>query len=415
MDLLTEYENILIIDDDKDILQAYQILLKQQHKRVRVDDNPLNVTQIIPHDWNGIVISDIYMPYLSGVELMEKIHQIDKYIPVLLVTGHGDVPMAVDAVKKGAYDFLEKPVDPSLFIKKINLALAEREKYLIQKSQKQQQITEHLIGDSIWAKEIREKIYAYSLTTLPVYLYGDAGTGKLLAAKQLCPNGDNTPLQIHNLQQIESFDDFELWIERANNGTLILQHIDFLPIKYQKMLVQYQTQPNKKFRLVVTSLKRPEQLASEQILLPEFYYLFSLTQLECPSLQQRKKDIIILFEYYLKIASKRLSIKRPMVNETLKKTLNDRLWENNVSELINAAELFAVGIMPTKDSQSFFYLNKNLSLEQNIEEYEKNLIIKALDMYHGKINEAADYLRIPRKKLYLRMKKYQLDKNRFKY
>lgn len=191
--------------------------------------------------------------------------------------------------------------------------------------------------------------------------------------------------------------------------------MDLLPAKYQKRLVHYQAQPDHKFRLIVTSRKRPEQLATQQILLPEFYYLFALTQIECLSLQQRKKDIVVIFEYYLKIACKRLAKKRPNLNSMLIKTLNNRLWENNVSELIHAAELFVVGLLPTNDHQSYYDLNQPLSLEQHIEKYEKDLIIKALDMYQGRINEVADYLQIPRKKLYLRMKKYGLDKSHFKY
>lgn len=415
MYLLTESENILIVDDDKDILNAYKTLLKQQNKIAYVCDNPLEAINVIPTDWYGVAVVDIYMPYVSGIELMEKIHQIDAHIPVLLVTGHGDVPMAVDAVKKGAFDFLEKPINPKLFIDKINLALAEREQYLKRKLQKQQQITEHLIGESSWIKQLREKILSYSLISLPIYLFGPAGTGKLLAAKQLIPNDSHYPVQIHNLQQMDAFDQFDSWIEQATGGALILQHVDLLPAKYQKRLVHYQAQPDHKFRLIVTSRKRPEQLATQQILLPEFYYLFALTQIECLSLQQRKKDIVVIFEYYLKIACKRLAKKRPNLNSMLIKTLNNRLWENNVSELIHAAELFVVGLLPTNDHQSYYDLNQPLSLEQHIEKYEKDLIIKALDMYQGRINEVADYLQIPRKKLYLRMKKYGLDKSHFKY
>lgn len=414
MEQFTEQEKILIIDDDKDILLAYKALLKQQKIAAHICDNPLIAAQMIPVDWCGVIIIDIYMPYLSGIELMEKIHHIDKHIPILLITGHGDVPLAVESVKKGAYDFLEKPINPAQFIEKINTALTERSTYLAQKLQKQEDIMAHLIGESVWIKEMREKILNHSLTSLPVYLYGPPGSGKLLAAQQILPNNKNIIVERHNLKQVESYEEFELWIRRANDGILIIQHIDLLPIQYQKILVRFQTQAERKFKLIVTSYKKPEQLAAEGILLPELYYLFSLTKLEFLGLEHRKKDIVLIFEYYLKIACKKLSIKRPIITEILRKTLTNRSWENNVSELISAAELFAVGIMPTRNSESVFYVDKNASLEQHIDEYEKSLIIKALDMYHGKINEAADYLQIPRKKLYLRIKKHQLDKNRFK-
>lgn len=407
-------DNVLVVDDDNDVLQAYTLLLKQQNKNVYPCNNPLEAINIIQLDWNGVVLTDIYMPYLSGIELMKKIHQVDRDIPVLLITGHGDVPLAVEAVKKGAYDFLEKPIDPQIFISKVNSALIKREQYLKNKQQKRQQIKEQLIGESSWIKQLREKILAYTLISLPVYLYGPPSTGKLLIAKQLIPDNNNYPVVIRDLQYIESFNDFEQWVKMANNGMLILQHVDLLPAKCQKILVHEQMESNRNFRLVVTSYKTPSQLVTDQTLLPEFYYLFSLTQVECISLQDRKQDIVIIFEYYLKIICVRLAKKMPKITDELIKYLNNRPWQNNIRELIHAAELYAVDLMPFNENQTFSTSNTQLSLEDNIDEYEKNIIINALNLYNGRLNEVAEYLQIPRKKLYLRMKKYGLDKNNFK-
>lgn len=106
--LSSEY-SILLIDDDADVLDAYTQLLEQSGYRVFACNNPFEAQAWIQPDWPGIVLSDVCMPGCSGIDLMMLFHQDDQQLPILLITGHGDVPMAVDAVKKGAWDFLQKP------------------------------------------------------------------------------------------------------------------------------------------------------------------------------------------------------------------------------------------------------------------------------------------------------------------
>jgi Response regulator containing CheY-like receiver, AAA-type ATPase, and DNA-binding domains len=115
--------SILLIDDDADVLDAYTLLLEQAGYRIFVCNNPLDAQQWIEKDWPGIVLSDVCMPGCSGIDLMTLLHRDDKQLPILLITGHGDVPMAVEAVKKGAWDFLQKPVDPGKLLTLVDAAL----------------------------------------------------------------------------------------------------------------------------------------------------------------------------------------------------------------------------------------------------------------------------------------------------
>lgn len=124
---------ILLIDDDNDVLQAYSSLLQQEGYEVCTCSNPSEGLQLLQDTWEGIVVCDVCMPDISGIMLLEKIMLIDPNLPILMITGHGDVPMAVEAVKKGAWDFLQKPVNPEQFLSLIEKALAEREDYLEQK------------------------------------------------------------------------------------------------------------------------------------------------------------------------------------------------------------------------------------------------------------------------------------------
>ena len=110
--MLSNNCSILLIDDDADVLDAYTQLLEQAGYHVSACNNPFDAREQVPKDWPGIVLSDVCMPGCSGIDLMTLFHQDDDLLPILLITGHGDVPMGVQAVKKGAWYFLQKPVDP---------------------------------------------------------------------------------------------------------------------------------------------------------------------------------------------------------------------------------------------------------------------------------------------------------------
>lgn len=109
--MLSDEYSVLLIDDDADVLDAYTLLLEQEGYHVFACSNPFDARNWLQADWPGIVLSDVCMPGCNGIDLMTLFHQDDNQLPILLITGHGDVPMAVDAVKKGAWDFLQKPVD----------------------------------------------------------------------------------------------------------------------------------------------------------------------------------------------------------------------------------------------------------------------------------------------------------------
>ena len=125
--MLSNNCSILLIDDDADVLDAYTQLLEQAGYHVSACNNPFDAREQVPKDWPGIVLSDVCMPGCSGIDLMTLFHQDDDLLPILLITGHGDVPMAVEAVKKGAWDFLQKPIDPGKLLTLVDAALRQRQ------------------------------------------------------------------------------------------------------------------------------------------------------------------------------------------------------------------------------------------------------------------------------------------------
>lgn len=414
--MLSQEQHILLIDDDLDVLDAYTMLLNQAGYQVKAFNNPLEAQTLLTKEWPGIVISDVCMPGCSGIELMELLLAQDTCLPVLLITGHGDVPMAVEAVKKGAWNFLQKPVNPAQLLEQVSSAMAQRSSYIARCRWQQEQLHTSLIGRSEWIKQLRVRLQQVAETDLAVYLHGELGVGRTLAARFLHSIGprNKQPLIIGELVPGNE-PPLEQWIEQAQGGTLVLRHLNYLPITQQAQLIRLQAQQPIPFRLIGIGPSTLVEMAAGNIILPDFYYCFAMTQIACIPLAQRPDDIEPLFRHYLQQASLRLNRPVPELPAELVKRLNRRVWPNNVRELANAAELFAVGVMPLAEtSNPLLHESEPPPLDQRIEDYERQIITEALNLHQGRINEVSEYLQIPRKKLYLRMRKYELDKQHYR-
>ena len=413
--LSSEY-SILLIDDDADVLDAYTQLLEQSGYRVFACNNPFEAQTWIQPDWPGIVLSDVCMPGCSGIDLMMLFHQDDQQIPILLITGHGDVPMAVDAVKKGAWDFLQKPVDPGKLLSQVEEALRQRQSIIARRQYCQQTLQVELIGRSEWINQYRRRLQQLSETDIAVWLYGAPGTGRMTGARYLHQFGRNAQgefiyreLTPDNAPQLNDF------IALAQGGTLVLSHPEHLTREQQYHLVQLQSQEHRPFRLIGIGDTSLVELAASNHIIAELYYCFAMTQIACLPLTQRPDDIEPLFRHYLCKACQRLNHPVPEVGKEMLKEMMRRMWPNNVRELANAAELFTVGVLPLAETANpLMHVGTPTPLDRRVEDAERQIITEALNIHQGRINEVAEYLQIPRKKLYLRMKKYGLSKEHYK-
>ncbi|MDD0823373.1 sigma-54 dependent transcriptional regulator [Mannheimia sp. AT1] len=407
---------VLLIDDDQDVLQAYQALLELEGYQTICVSNPLSALTYIEEDWQGIVVSDIYMPQMSGWELLEQIHQKDKHLPVILITGHGDVPMAIEAMKKGAFYFIEKPVKPEQLLQQVEQASQQRQTQLATKLWQQTELETHFIGNSHWIKTQRKRLQQLAETNLPVLIFGEIGTGRTLSANYLYELAKPRFDSRYYLELLDTEDSKKLQeqLPSLTNAVIILKNIEYLSILVQKALVQF-IQQHSQCRVIAISQYSSQQLLSEYGLLPELFYSFTLTQLECIPLSHRPADIEPLFRHYLSVMCQKLQKKKPAVTDSFIKQLLSQQWLGNITQLIHTAELYAVGVTVQKEHFNFTQQEQGeLSLDLLIEEYEKSLIIDVLERFQGRINDVAEYLKIPRKKLYLRMKKYDLNKESFK-
>ncbi|QHM77423.1 C4-dicarboxylate transport transcriptional regulatory protein DctD [Mixta theicola] len=408
--------SILLIDDDADVLDAYASLLEQAGYQVCACNNPVEARAWVKKDWPGIVLSDVCMPGCSGIDLMTLFHQDDPQLPILLITGHGDVPMAVEAVKKGAQDFLQKPVDPARLLALVEQALRQRRAVIARRHYRQQTLQAELIGRSAWIERYRRRLEQLAETDLAVWFYGESGTGRMSGARYLHQLGRHAagPFIYRELTP-ENAPQLNEMMAQARNGTLVLSHPEHLTREQQQHLIQLQSLEPRPFRLIGTGTVSLAQLAADGQIMAEFYYCFAMTHIACLPLAQRPDDIAPLFHHYLQKACQRLNRPLPAVDNGLLKALERRVWLSNVRELAHAAELFAVGVSPlTATADPQLRIGSPLPLDHRLEEAERRIITEALNIHQGRINEAASYLKIPRKKLYLRMKKYQLDKKHYK-
>ncbi|HAM7004831.1 TPA: sigma-54-dependent Fis family transcriptional regulator, partial [Escherichia coli] len=336
--------------------------------------------------------------------------------PILLITGHGDVPMAVDAVKKGAWDFLQKPVDPGKLLSLVEEALRQRQSIIARRQYCQQTLQVELIGRSEWINQYRRRLQQLSETDIAVWLYGAPGTGRMTGARYLHQFGRNAQgefvyreLTPDNAPQLNDF------IALAQGGTLVLSHPEHLTREQQYYLVQLQSQEHRPFRLIGIGDTSLVELAASNHIIAELYYCFAMTQIACLPLAQRPDDIEPLFRHYLCKACQRLNHPVPEVGKEMLKEMMRRMWPNNVRELANAAELFTVGVLPLAETANpLVHVGTPTPLDRRVEDAERQIITEALNIHQGRINEVAEYLQIPRKKLYLRMKKYGLSKEHYK-
>lgn len=397
--MLSNNCSILLIDDDADVLDAYTQLLEQAGYHVSACNNPFDAREQVPKDWPGIVLSDVCMPGCSGIDLMTLFHQDDDLLPILLITGHGDVPMAVEAVKKGAWDFLQKPIDPGKLLTLVDAALRQRQSVIARRQYCQQKLQVELIGRSQWTVRYRQRLQQLAETDIAVWLYGEPGTGRMTGARYLHQLGRHaegpfiacelTPANAHTLNEL---------IAQAQGGTLVLSHPEHLTHEQQHQLVQLQSHEKRPFRLIGIGSASLVELAASSQIVAELYYCFAMTQIGCQPLSKRPDDIEPLFHHYLQKTCQRLNHPVPEVDAGLLKGMMRRVWPNNVRELANAAELFAVGVLPLAETVNpLMHIGEPTPLDQRVEDVERQIITEALNIHQGRINEVAEYLLIPRK------------------
>ena len=448
--LIDSRAQVILVDDDPHLRQALSQTLDLAGLKVVALADAQGLAERIEADWPGVVVSDIRMPGIDGLQLLEQLHGRDNELPVLLITGHGDVPLAVQAMRAGAYDFLEKPFASDALLDSVRRALALRRLVLDNRSLRlalsdRQQLATRLVGQSPAMQRLREQIGALAGTRADVLILGETGAGKEVVARalhDLSSRRDGPFVAINAGALAESVVESELFghepgaftgaqkrrigkFEFANGGTLFLDEIESMSLDVQvKLLRMLQERVVERLggnqlipldiRIIAATKEDLRQSADQGRFRADLYYRLNVAPLRIPPLRERGDDILVLFQHFADAASQRHGLPPHALQPAQRALLLRHDWPGNVRELQNAAERFALGLELALDGQappapipSAPMPSGNLS--EQVEQFERSLIAAELAQPHSSMRSLAEALGIPRKTLHDKLRKHGLS------
>ena len=448
--LIDSQAQVILVDDDPHLRQALSQTLDLAGLKVVALADAQGVAERIEADWPGVVVSDIRMPGIDGLQLLEQLHGRDSELPVLLITGHGDVPLAVQAMRAGAYDFLEKPFASDALLDSVRRALALRRLVLDNRSLRlalsdRQQLATRLVGQSPSMLRLREQIGALAGTRADVLILGETGAGKEVVARalhDLSSRRDGPFVAINAGALAESVVESELFghepgaftgaqkrrigkFEFANGGTLFLDEIESMSLDVQvKLLRMLQERVVERLggnqlipldiRIIAATKEDLRQSADQGRFRADLYYRLNVAPLRIPPLRERGDDLLVLFQHFADAASQRHGLTPHTLQPAQRAMLLRHAWPGTVRELQNAAERFALGLELALDGQAPaaatpapVVVAGNLS--EQVEQFERSLIAAELGQPHSSMRSLAEALGIPRKTLHDKLRKHSLS------
>ena len=441
---------VILVDDDPHLRQALSQTLDLAGLKVMSLSDAQGLAERIEPDWSGVVVSDIRMPGIDGLQLLEQLHGRDPELPVLLITGHGDVPLAVQAMRAGAYDFLEKPFPSDALLDSVRRGLALRRLVLDNRSLRlalsdRHELSDRLVGQSPSMLRLREQIGALAGTRADVLILGETGAGKEVVARalhDLSSRRDGPFVAINAGALAESVVESELFghepgaftgaqkrrigkFEFANGGTLFLDEIESMSLDVQvKLLRMLQERVVERLggnqlipldiRVIAATKEDLRQAADQGRFRADLYYRLNVAPLRIPPLRERGDDVLVLFQHFADAASQRHGLSAHSLQPAQRALLLRHGWPGNVRELQNAAERFALGLELALDGQESAAPDTTAApgsgnLSEQVEHFERALIAAELAQPHSSMRSLAEALGIPRKTLHDKLRKHGLS------
>ena len=449
--LIDSRVQVILVDDDPHLRQALSQTLDLAGLNVLSLSDAQNLAGRIEQDWPGVLVSDIRMPGIDGLQLLQQVHAQDPELPVLLITGHGDVPLAVQAMRAGAYDFLEKPFASDALLDSVRRALALRRLVLDNRSLRlalsdRQQLSTRLVGHSTPMLRLREQIGALAGTRADVLILGETGAGKEVVARalhDLSSRRDGPFVAINAGALAESVVESELFghepgaftgaqkrrigkFEFANGGTLFLDEIESMSLDVQVKLLRLlqervverlggNQQIPLDIRIIAATKEDLRQAADQGRFRADLYYRLNVAPLRIPPLRERGDDILVLFQHFADAASERHGLPAHSLQPAQRALLLRHNWPGNVRELQNAAERFALGLELALDGEAPAQVHEQPiatssgNLSDQVEQFERSLIAAELAQPHSSMRSLAEALGIPRKTLHDKLRKHGLS------
>lgn len=438
---------VVLIDDDVQLLKATAQTIELAGFGVLRFSRASQALAAIDAGFKGVVVSDIRMPDIDGLELFERIRRLDPDLPVILMTGHGDIPMAVAAIRNGVYDFIAKPFATDQLVQSLQRAAEKRRLVLENRALRDAAEAAHddlpLIGQTPVMERLRRTLMQIADTDVDVLVTGETGSGKEVVATLLHRWSRRAK---HNFVALncgslpETVIESELFghepgaftgaqkkrigrIEHSSGGTLFLDEIESMPpsvqVRMLRVLEAREVMP------LGTNALRPVDLrviAAAKVDLgdptergsfrEDLYYRLNVVTVSIPPLRDRRDDVPLLFGYFVNRAARRFNREPPALSAAVSRHLGTHSWPGNVRELSHFAERFVLGL--EGDAKDVAATGRpGLSLPERVERYEAEIIREALSASHGDARRTIEMLGIPRKTFYDKLQRHGIERVAF--
>src|SRR5262245_6323711 len=441
---MSDLNRVLLVDDEATMRQAIGQWLDLAGLDVDAHASASSAIDRLNADFEGVLVTDLKMEGVDGMALLRHAQELDPDLPVVMITGHGDIQIAVEAMRLGAYDFVEKPFEPERLLDIVRRASEKRKLVLENRRLRQALIAptlaSRIIGVSRAADALRAQATELAATDVSVVIYGETGAGKDLIARCLHdfgPRAKGNYVAVNCAAIPETMAESEFFghdagaftgatkarpgrIEHAHGGTLFLDEIDSMPMvtqgKLLRVLQERQLERlgsnrsiNVDFRPIAAS--KVDLKAEPSRFRPDLYFRLCVAEVHVPPLRERRDDILLLFDYFASAAAQ--TYQREVRSLTLAQS--DKLmrhdWPGNIRELRNTAERHVLGL--ERATMAPAGAPQNLTLAEQVDAFEKATIEQSLMEAGGRINVVMEKLGIPRRTLTDKMARFGLDRKRY--
>ena len=433
-------KNILVIDDEKDIRDSISGILDDEGYLSDAVKNSQEALSKITDNTYDVIILDVWLndSELDGMQLLKEIKKFDLETPVIIISGHGNIEIAVDAIKNGAYEFIEKPFSSERLLLTVKRSIETSLFKIENKSLKKKNLDDYkFIGSSNTIMKVKQLIDKVAPTSSRVIIYGNSGTGKDLVAKEIHKksrySSGNFIIVNSALLEPDGIEEelFGLeensriiktgFFEQANNGTLFIDEIGDMPIQTQSKILRVLTDSsfyrvgsnmpvNINARLLCSSTENLEKLVEEGNFRMDLFHRLNVVSITLPNLSDRTQDIDELIEYFSKIYLTNSSSKISDLYDYIKTNYMNYEWPGNVRELRNIIERYCIiggKIAENLEQLDSGFNSKNvisMPLKNARKIFEKNYLESQIQRFNGNISKTASFIGMERSALHRKLK-----------